>query len=461
MIPILIICHNNHIYVDNMVKQLKKINSTYTSSIKIINNASTNIETISYLKSCSIDVIQNQNNGPWISPHINQHIYNDLPDKYIVTDPDLQLHENTPSNFIEILSKLSDDYQSKKIGFALDISDYDLMFQTKNYAGTNITIYEWEKQFWQNKINDSTYELYNAEIDTTFALINKKYIYSDICIRIADSFTCKHLPWYKNNSLFNVYDNYQTNSNMSSISSISRTIKEYTEENFHKINKNNEIFFLNKDKNDPNLSFWLNIFHNWENETFQIFDQYLDKNKVFIDIGGWIATTCMYGGRKSKHVYVVEADNYSFSYLTSNCKLNNKNVTCINNAVYNESNLELFFGKNIFLQGSKLNDSTSQLYTNDNSTNECYKIKTIRIHDIIDQYQINHNEISLIKVDIEGGEEYILNDLFDIYNSYRIPMYISFHYSWWKNKDLDRFTFLSNIHKQSITNNPFISLIFN
>jgi FkbM family methyltransferase len=457
MIPILIICYNNHIYVDNMIKQIKKINPEYFSYITIINNSSTDKNTISYLETCSVNIIQNKNNGPWISQNCNIHIYDTLPEQYIITDPDLQLHKNIPSNFIEILSNLSEKYQCRKIGFALDISDYDLMFQTNNYAKFGLTIYDWEKRFWENKINDSEYELYNAEIDTTFCLINKKYINSNI--RVADNFTCKHLPWYKNNPLINIYDNYQNYINIESISSIAITIREYVEENFYKINKNNEYFFINKDKNDPNLNFWLNIYNNWENETFQVFDNYLDKNKIFIDIGGWIGTTCIYGSRKSKHVYVVEADKESFSYLISNTKLNNKNITCINKAIYNKSNLELLFGKNNFLENSKLNDSTSQLYI-DSSSNDCYKINTITIHDIFDQYQINQNEISLIKVDIEGGEEYILNDLFEIYSSYHIPMYISFHYSWWKNKDLDRFTFLSSNHKYSIINNPFISLLF-
>lgn len=40
-------------------------------------------------------------------------------------------------------------------------------------------------------------------------------------------------------------------------------------------------------------------------------------------------------------------------------------------------------------------------------------------------------------------------------------MYISFHYSWWQNKDLNRFTFLSDNQKQFIINNPFESLLFN
>ena len=37
---------------------------------------------------------------------MNSNIYNSLPDKFILTDPDLQFNENLPNNFIEILIEL-------------------------------------------------------------------------------------------------------------------------------------------------------------------------------------------------------------------------------------------------------------------------------------------------------------------------------------------------------------------
>ena len=43
---------------------------------------------------------------------------------------------------------------------------------------------------------------------------------------------------------------------------------------------------------------------------------------------------------------------------------------------------------------------------------------------------------------------------------YNTPLYISFHYDWWKDKNLNRFDFLTNQHKENIENNPFISIIF-
>ena len=73
---------------------------------------------------------------------------------------------------------------------------------------------------------------------------------------------------------------------------------------------------------------------------------------------------------------------------------------------------------------------------------------------------INPNEISLIKVDIEGGEEFILNDLFILNAKYKMPLYISFHYDWWKDKNLNRFDFLTESQKNKIVTQPFCSILF-
>jgi predicted RNA methylase len=202
------------------------------------------------------------------------------------------------------------------------------------------------------------------------------------------------------------------------ISTIAKFIIRYTDENYTKIYKNNELFFIKNKQNDKNFEFWKNIYTNWENDTFAVFDKYLNKDKIFIDIGGWIGTTCMYGSRKSKHVYSIEADINSFNDMSDNCKINCKNnYTLINNAIFN-------------------------------------------INNIIEKYTINPYEISLIKVDIKGGEENILHDLYTFYKLHNIPMYIRFHYSWWNDKNLNRFIFLTDTHKNEIIANPFTSILF-
>jgi FkbM family methyltransferase len=460
-IPIIIICYNNYTYVKNTLEQLLKINNECYKNIQILNNNSTCLNTINFLKNIDVKVIHNNsNNGPWITSNNNKHIYDVLPNKFILTDPDLKFNENIPSDFIEILSNLSDKYGTSKIGFALKISDFENFYKGVYFDG--LSIYDWEKRFWKNNLYDDNYELYDAPIDTTFCLINKdNFVKHSREIRIAGIFTAIHLPWYIENEIYNIYENYINNINISQISTISKLIKSNTENNYLKIYKNNELFLIENNESNQNLSFWKNIYSQWENETFEIFDKYLSKDKIFIDIGGWIGTTAMYGSRKSKHVYSIEADKYSVNDMIINLKTNCKNnYTLINKAIFNIDNIKIKFGKNIHLKNSKMNDSTSQIYSDDTITNEYCLAETITIDNVIEKYQINVFEISLIKVDIEGGEENILNELFDVHVKYNIPLYISFHYSWWKDKNLNRFSFLSSNVKNQIISNPFTSIIF-
>jgi len=466
--PIIIICYNNYKYVDNTIKQLLKINKYFLNYIQILNNCSTCIDTINYLQNVKCKVIYNTlNSGPWICDTNNVQLYNSLPDKFILTDPDLEFNENLPSNFIEILITLSDKYNCFKIGFALDISENDKFFSSEYYQDKNI--FDWETQFWKNKILDADYNLYEATIDTTFCLINKNNL-DGLHLRIANNFTAKHLPWYKDNKIYNIYENYLNNISSTTcsfdpnrmISNISKVIINYIDNKYLKIHKNDEFFFIENRVDNSNLNFWKGVYTNWEMDTFNIFDRFLCKNKIFIDIGGWIGTTCMYAARKSKYVYSIEADYYSFVDLSTNCKINcENNYTLINKAIYNIDDIEIKFGKNKFLNNSKINDSTSQIYDDNEIIDKYFVVKTITLQCIIDNYNIIPSEISLIKVDIEGSEEYILNDLYKIYTLYNTPLYISFHYEWWKDKNLNRFKFLTELHKHQIKTNPFCSILFN
>lgn len=233
------------------------------------------------------------------------------------------------------------------------------------------------------------------------------------------------------------------------------------ESNYLKIVKNDELFFIRKKTTDVNINFWENHYSNWENETFAILDKFLKKDKTFIDIGGWIGAIAMYASRKSKHVYSIEADVQSYRDMSVNMKTNcEQNYTLINKAIYHRDDVEIKFGKNRFLPNAKLNDSTSQICEFSDNSSDFYLIKTISLNSVINNYNINPIEICLIKVDIEGAEEYILHDLYAMHKAYAIPLYVSFHLDWFKDKNLDRFTFLTPQHKRKIISNPLTTILF-
>lgn len=448
MIPICIICYNNAKYVRNMVDQLCRINPAFETSIQIIDNCSTDPETIAYLQTVPVCVIRNQtNNGPWISTWRNADIYAQLPDLFVVTDPDLQLNERIPSDFIDRMCQLALQYGTSKLGLALDISDPSLLLDGDYTEGRTIT--EHEGQFWTHRIPHSDYELYRGALDTTFCVINKRVdIWADQ-IRIAGDFTAKHIPWYKSNPLFSVYESYINAKGATDISTTSRLIARWIEQNWVCIRKHDQTILIERTSEDTNLDFWEHKFSGWEPHTFDIFDRFLDPTKTFIDIGAWIGTTAIYGSRKSKNVIAVEADPASVRDLERNCKHNDcTNVSVIHKALFNET------GRTVSIVGN--NESISQISLETTG----YPVTTTSIHALLLDCNIDPSTISLIKVDIEGAEEMVLYDLYSLHKTYSIPLYLSFHYPFFKDKNLDRFTFLTEDQKATIQNIPFTEILF-
>jgi FkbM family methyltransferase len=457
-IPIIIVCFNNGKYVKQMVEKIIKTNPEYQKDIIIMNNSSDDKYTLNYLNICNVKVINRPNVGPWICAWKNQDIYDVLPDKFIVSDADLELNKDLPSNFVKILSDLSEKYKKGKVGFAISIDDKELMFQEIFIKETNSKIYEHEETFWKNKITEEKeYEIYNAAIDTTFTLINKKY-YVLNCIRVAGNMTCRHLPYYVNDGIMTYYDSYEYYKK-SKFSTTSRIYLPYFKQNFVEVTKNNTSLLIKNNPEDKNFNFWTTIYSNWEKETFEVFDKCLNPYKVCIDLGAWVGTTSIYMSRYSKHVYAVEADPQALISLKENIKMNSDNITVIDKPIYCDDNVPIKFGTNSFLKNSSLNDSTSQIKINDNNNGD-FSLNTITIDTIITKYNINYNDISLIKVDIEGGEEHILHNLFELHRLYGIKLYISFHLSWWSDKNIRRFKYLAEVNCRLIEENPFVSILF-
>jgi hypothetical protein len=64
-----------------------------------------------------------------------------------------------------------------------------------------------------------------------------------------------------------------------------------------------------------------------------------------------------------------------------------------------------------------------------------YYIETIVLSDLVSG--IDPLEIGLIKMDIEGGEEFVINEVVHYCTNNKIPFLLSFHIDWWTNKNID------------------------
>lgn len=178
-----------------------------TDNIYIIDNASTyqplldwyknDVPQIKFVnkftdKSVEIEIIyhpENEGHTVWLK-YLDR-----FPEEYVLTDPDLLFNPEMPNNTISILSDIGKRLNYDAVGLALDISDHDCMDAT--YGGQSV--YNYEKQFWENKIQSEQEEIYIANIDTTFGLHFKSATITGTrgCVRVAGRFTCKHIPWYR------------------------------------------------------------------------------------------------------------------------------------------------------------------------------------------------------------------------------------------------------------------------
>jgi hypothetical protein len=199
--PIFIPAFNNPTYVRNMVNQLR---TRRLRNIVVIDNASTSGAMRELLGSdFGATVVRLERNEGPTHVFMDEENFRLLPEFFCVTDPDLELNPHLPEDFLAILAGLTERFQVGKAGFSLDISEPDAMHAgTFPNGGGMYTITEWEQQYWRDPIAEleGIGTVYRATIDTTFAVYNKKFLnreYHYAAVRVAGSFTCKHLPWYR------------------------------------------------------------------------------------------------------------------------------------------------------------------------------------------------------------------------------------------------------------------------
>lgn len=198
--PLLIIpTFNNPTYLRNMLEQLKTL---MWENYLIIDSGSTYPPMQEELNALPEDkkIILRGNLGPRYFSE-NNTFYQTLPEIFCVSDPDIEFNPKLPSNFVEILIAVSEKLKSGKVGFALDISFSVPIKENKYILESKIqTIREYESKYWKKPVgNQFNLEIFDAPIDTTFAIYNKRYFKPEKsftkAIRIGGDFSAIHLPW--------------------------------------------------------------------------------------------------------------------------------------------------------------------------------------------------------------------------------------------------------------------------
>ena len=213
-----------------------------------------------------------------------------------------------------------------------------------------------------------------------------------------------------------------------------------------KIVKNKCSFLISE--NEPYSMKWFSKekFKKWENDTFHIFEHYKNPKGIYIDIGAWIGPTVLYCANIYKKVIAIEPDPVALDRLKKNISANN-----FNNIVLIEKGLSFENGITKFGGNGALGNSESTLliankkeyfsYKGRHTTkthNKIVEIETITIEKLIEQQSIDPQNISLIKMDIEGGEKIAVPSLVNFFNKYKPVFYISLHRCFLKESDINK-----------------------
>ncbi|MCJ2123704.1 hypothetical protein [Methylobacterium sp. J-077] len=141
-------------------------------------------------------MVNSSNDGP--RSFFDSDYFKNAPNYFIFTDPDIELPDHLPKDFLSRLIQIERENKIGKVGCALRLDDY-CNFDNKTIIrdGKLLNVLDWEKQFWENEIEPT---IYSAQIDTTFAVYNKENFKTHDfyrALRVAGSYSARHRPWYK------------------------------------------------------------------------------------------------------------------------------------------------------------------------------------------------------------------------------------------------------------------------
>lgn len=196
-IPVYIINFNNLSFLKKMVSQLEK----FTKNIHVIDNHSTFPQLLEYYDTDYPYFLHRMDENYGYSVYMK--LYDEFPRIFAITDPDLEFNPELPTTFLADFVRLTEEHRRWKVGMALSLLDADKMFPYSDYFFGQ-SICQWEIKFWSKKVAP---DLYDAAVDTTFAVWNKAYAPIDLnralthnrglSLRVAGNYQCRHLPWYK------------------------------------------------------------------------------------------------------------------------------------------------------------------------------------------------------------------------------------------------------------------------
>lgn len=222
------------------------------------------------------------------------------------------------------------------------------------------------------------------------------------------------------------------------------------------IEKNNHVFHVTGRYSER----WFKNgkLNKWEPQTFHILDYYRNNTDgIYIDIGAWIGPTVLYAAGNYKKVVAIEPDPVAYERLVDNIKANKfPNIILYKKAISDKEG-EVKFGGN----GSLGNSESSLLVAEEDyltyegrhtqfwedDHEDIIDAETTTIENCLKEVGVEGSMISLIKMDIEGGEKIVIPAIKDFLRINKPIFYISLHDCFLRPKEVeDTLTHLFDVY---------------
>jgi FkbM family methyltransferase len=187
------------------------------------------------------------------------------------------------------------------------------------------------------------------------------------------------------------------------------------------IKKRGRAFKVLLTKNEP---FWKEVEGNtWEVETFVVFDRFIAKDVIYLDVGCWIGPTVLYGAQAAKKTYAFEPDPVAYDEMRANLDANSaagwsSNVKLFKKAIAARSGY-LDMGN----RGDGGDSTSSALFVNQRTT---WGAEAVALQSFIEDENIVAQRIFL-KIDIEGGEFELIPSIQSLLAREDVTLYLSVH----------------------------------
>jgi FkbM family methyltransferase len=157
----------------------------------------------------------------------------------------------------------------------------------------------------------------------------------------------------------------------------------------------------------------------WEPETFALFDRYLDKNTVHVDVGAWIGPTVLYAATRARQVIGFEPDPVAFASLQASVSANPNLASIeVHQVAIAAARGELRLGAH-----TTPGDSMSSALFAGNANS--WTVPARRLDEFENRWPAGAPVF--LKIDIEGGEYTLLPALADFVRRHRPTIYLSLH----------------------------------